>query len=337
MKVQLLIATGDCAYAEHLSKILAENHEDTVDVCVCSTTEHLKEQLALRKFDVALLEASLIGETSLQTIHLPLLLWSEEDNTLSIPLELKKVRKYQRISSMVSNILELYSKGLPDARGSFLKKARITAVWSPVGGVGKTTAALAYCARKVSDGKQALYLDLEPFSSVSTYFAETGRSISAVFEMLEAGEGNIQMLIMSIRKQSGGCGITYFCRPENFDDINILTPDNIAALIDACSEVTDELVIDMSCVCDDRTRKVFEIADRVFLVADASRAAQIKFSQFVSQHNVFQRIRDKTTLIANKGAAINDSLADTIIHLPLIQSTDEAAVYKTLSSYSFEI
>ena len=335
MKTQLLIATGDCDYAGHLSGILAENHADTFDVSVCSTAEHLRELLESRRFDVALLEYSMTEGMDLQSIRLPLLLWSEDENAQDTAEEFKKVAKYQRVSLMVSNVLELYSKVLTNRRGSGTKRARITAVWSPMGGVGKTTAALAYCKAKVLDGKQALYLNLEPFSSVLTYFKETGKSISAVFEMLEIGEGNIQMLIRSIRRQEGG--ITYFCRPDNFDDMNILTAGNTAALIEACSEVMDEVVIDMSCVCDERTRKIFELADRVFLVTDAARSAQIKYSQFASQNNIFQCIKGKATLIANKGAVISEPLVDTVVCLPQIQSADATAVYETLACVNFNV
>ena len=335
MKTQLLIATSDCDYAGHLSNILSEHHADALDVSTCSTAESLREHLTARSFDVALLEASMIDDMDLRSINLPLLLWPEDENIPGEPCEFKKIRKYQRISSIVSNVLELYSKESANERGSRSKKARITAVWSPAGGVGKTAVALAYSAGKVLEGKQVLYLDLEQFSSVGAYFAETGRSISAIFEMLEAGEGNIQMLIRSLRQRDGGSGITYFCRPENFDDMNILTADNVSALIDACAGVTDELVIDMSDECGERTRKAFELADRILLVTDPSRTAQIKFSQFAAQHNIFQHIKGKSALVANRGAAACDSPVDEIIYLPAVQSGDAAFVYKALSGISF--
>ena len=337
MRIQLLIAAQDSKYTGHLSSILAENHADAINVSVCSESEHLQEQFMTRKFDIALMEASMIEGVDLQSVNLPLILWSEEENTRDAPEECKKIRKYQRISRMVSEMLEMYAKGAGNEHGTFTKKARITAVWSPMGGVGKTTAALAYSAGKASFGKQVLYLDLEPFSSVQTYFEETGKSISAVFEMLETGEGNINMLIRGIRQQDSASEIAYFCRPENFDDMNILTPENIAELISACSEVTDELVIDLSSVCDERTRMVFEQADKILLVIDSSSAAQVKLSQFTSQHDIFQQYKDKTALVANKGAEIDESPVDTIIYFPLVQSADATAVYKTLSGTNFEV
>ena len=333
MKIQLLIAVSDSSYAEHLSNNIAENYADVIDSNVCTEAEHLREQLAVRSFDAALLDESIIESLSLESIRLPILLWESGESTSSASAGIGRIRKYQRISEMVSIILEQYAKILSDERGPNMKRANITAVWSPMGGVGKTTTALALCMEKALEGKQALYLDLEPFSSVSNYFADNGRGMSAVFEMLETGEGNIEILARSLRMQDGGSDIAYFCSPENFDDMNILTPENTAVLIEACSGVTEELVIDMSCICDERARRIFELADRVLLVTDSSRTAQIKFAQFASQNSVFPRIKSKTTLVANKGAIIGDPLVDTVIYLPAVQSADAIAVYKTLSNY----
>ena len=332
MKTQLLVATNDGDYAEHLSNILSEYHCDVIDVTVCCSGEFLQDQLKSRKYDVALLEPTMIvEEAGLTSIRFPLVLWSENECSAEVSGGIGKIRKYQRISSMVGEVLELHAKGLKNGYGLCAKRARVTAVWSPMGGVGKTTVALAYAERKALEGKQALYLDLQPFSSIGAYFAAAGRSISSAFEMIETQEGNIGMLLRSIRQQDNGSGVSYFCRPDNYDDMNILTPDGINLLLDACSELAEDLIVDMSCLCDTCTQKVFELADRVFLVTDASRSSQIKFSQFAAQHNIFRHIKEKTTLVANRGAIVTDPLVDDVISLPIVQSSDAIAVYKTLS------
>ncbi|MCL2201722.1 MAG: hypothetical protein FWB75_07130, partial [Oscillospiraceae bacterium] len=200
---------------------------------------------------------------------------------------------------------------------------------------GKTTVALSYAAQKVAEGKQVLYLNLESFSSVPAYFAQTGKSISAVFEMLENSDGNVKMLIRGICQQDSGVGMAYFCRPENFDDMYALSAENIAELTSVCAGVTEELVIDMSCVCDRRTRKVFELADKVLLVTDPTATAQVKLSQFSTQHTVFESIKDKVVLVANKGAELGCEIAQAVWKLPFVQSANHTAVYKALSG-SFE-
>jgi len=331
MRIRLLIATQDASYSDHLSNWLTGKHADMVDVCVCSARGRLTELLAARNFDVGLLEPPLIENTDLDSIKLPLVLWPEEGDAPVHENGLKTLSKYRRISGMVGDILEQYSKVLSGENGTNTKRARVTAVWSPVGGVGKTTVALAYAAQKAAEEKQVLYLNLEPFSSVPVFFSDTGKSISAVFEMLEAHEGNIRMLIRSIRKLDASIGISYLLGPENYDDINILSENDVAALVTACAGETDELVIDLSSVCDERTRRIFELADRVFLVTDPSATARIKYSQFASQHNVFERVRGKAALVANRGAVPGESPVDTVITLPYVQSADASVVCRTLT------
>ena len=336
MKIKLLIATPDADYAEHLSSRIAERHTDAIDVSVCFSSEGLQELLSAKKFDAALLEANIVEGADLSNIQLPLLLWTEDADAPDIAAAPGKIRKYQRISSLVAGVQEQYAKISTDGAGIDQEKARITAVWSPAGGVGKTTVALAYASGKISEGKQVLYLNLEAFSSSPVYFDEAGKGISAVFEMLENHEGNISMLIQGVRRNSSEAGISYFCRPDNFDDMNILSAENVAVLINACAGSTDELVIDMSCLCDDRARQIFDLADRIFLVTDTTLTSRIKLLQFTTQHHIFEDIKSKSVHIANKSAALDDPMTDKIISLPYVQSADPLTVYRTLAGYSFE-
>ena len=336
MRVKLLVATGDGDYAEHLSDIITKLHGDIIDVSVCLSSESMNDLLANHEFDAALLDAPFAEGADLGHIALPLLLISEDEHLPGALTELGRVIKYQRVSTLIAKVLELCAKTSDGGggEGPDRGKARITAVWSPAGGVGKTTVALAYATKRLSEGKQVLYLNLESFSSVPAYFEETGKGISAIFEMLDNKEGNIKVLIMGIRRQDSG-GISYFCRPDNFDDMNVLSVENVTALIGACAEICEELVVDLTCICDERTRQVFELADRVLLVADPTTSAHYKLAQFTSQHNAFERIREKAVFVANKGSAPRDLPAGAIAYLPIVQSGNPTAVYKTLSSYSF--
>ena len=331
MRVKMLIATIDAEYAGLISDNISECHADAIEVSDCSTLEGMQEAVSKRRYDVALIDAELIKNVDIQSIHLPLLLWSENE-TEDVPEQLMRVRKYQRISSIVAAVLELYAKVSKNRHGLDSRSANITAVWSPAGGVGKTTVALAYAASNVSEDKEVFYLDLEAFSSVPGYFGKNGKSISAVFEMLDNHEGNVKMFVQGICCRENG--VTYLCGPDNYDDMCILSNENINELIKSCAELADELVIDLSCVCDARTRQVFEIADKVLIVTEPSISAVAKLAQFASQNNVFESIREKVTLVANKGAVINEPFADSVISFPFVQSSD-AAVIQALSESGF--
>jgi len=333
MRIKLLVATVDSVYAKLLADNISEHHSDIMDVCVCNNTEHLNEVLSKQKYDVALLDETLIKDINTSQINLPLLLWPEEETIAEIPEEARTIRKYQRISSIIATVLELYAgitknRHIPDSSSAY-----ITAVWSPAGGVGKTTVALAYAMQNVSEGKAVFYLNLEDFSSLPGLLNDNGKSISSVFEMLDDNNGNVKMLIQGISCKDKG--ITYLCKPDNYDDMCVLSSDNISELITVCAELADELVIDLSCSCDKRVIKVFGLADKILIVTEDSGSAKSKLEQFILQNDVFENIKDKSVLIANKGAVINHSPINNAISLPFVQISDPLAICGTLSETRF--
>ena len=337
MRVKLLIATGDIDYAGHLSDVICANHSDLIEVSVCQTEDSFRELLAYQRFDAAALDSAWAEEADTSRICLPLLFWVQGDGlTAAAPARYGRLRKYQRVSRIVESIVEQYAKVASDRPAADHDKARVTAVWSPAGGTGKTTVALAYAAGQAASARQTLYLNLEYFSSVPAYFPDTSRSISAVFEMLETCEGDAETLLRGIQRRDEDTGIIYFGRPDNFDDMTILSAENVAQLISACAGAADELIVDMSCGCDDRAKRVFELADRVLIVTDPGSAAQAKLSQFTAQSDVYPSIAGKATLVANKGAAAYGAMAGNSVRLPIIQSPHASEVYKALAGSNFE-
>jgi len=332
MRVKLLIATTDSEYVDFLSDNISETHADTIEVSVCSTLECLRETLPKQRFDVALMDTTMAEAAEKSSINQTILLWSESDTTTDMP-ELERILKYQRISSITSSVLERQAMVSKGGNNTDSRKAKITAIWSPAGGVGKTTVAIAYATSKVSEDNEVFYLNLETFSSVPCYFNESGKSISRVFEMLESHDGDTKMLIQGISCRDSG--ITYLCSPDNYDDICILSKDDVKELLSSCSALADELVIDLSCTCDFRTRQVFELADKVLIVTEPSQTSEAKLSQFTSQNDVFESIKEKLTFVANKGAVINNIVTESAIQLPFVQSSRATEVYKVLSENNF--
>jgi len=333
MKIKLIIASGDGAYAEQLSKVLSDKYSHVFEVVLCSDNERFGELLSRTKYDVAIMEPGFATPENLSAIKLPLLLWNESYDSALFPADIKKIKKYQRISSIAGTVLETFAELGSGNNDLSIGRARITAVWSPAGGTGKTSVALAYAARKVADGNHVTYLNMESFSSTPAYFLETGKSISTVFEKLET---DVPMLLMGIRQQDSGSGITYFCGPDNYDDVNILTVEDLNRLILACAVNTDELVVDLSSQCNEKTWKIFELADTLLLVCDTSDITTAKVSQFMSQHNIAAQVRDKCVLINNKNAGHALPGIGKSVRLPLVQAWDAISVYKTLSGNPFE-
>lgn len=330
MKIQLLIGICQSDYAEHLSRVLAEKHADVFEVSVCSKPELLGQTMDKRRFDAALLDGEMAGAADLSAVRLPLLVWDGASPLEGAAQDLPRVRKYQRISAISSDVVERYA-AISGPQESFQSsRAKITAVWSPTGGSGKTAVALALAARRAAQGRQTVYLDLEPFSALQSYFKEPGKSISGVFEKLD---GDVALLFQGIRQRDSASGVYYFGAPMNYDDMNILTPEDVVRLLEGCAANADEVVVDLGSVCDGRTRKILELADQVWLVGDGSMVCRAKCHQFRTQHDVYGEIAPKLTVVANRGARNVALPEERELSLPKVNADDPAAVYRALAEY----
>jgi len=329
MKIQLIIAINDKDYVEHLSRELSERYADVFEITVCTSPERIGELTSRKRFDAAIFDAELAASAVMSSVKLPLMVW---DGVSSVSAEGELIKKYQRISKISADILARYSKVAEGSWGIASGRANVTAVWSPSGGSGKTTAALAFCARKAAQGLRPVYLDLQPFSSADVYFPAGGKSISALFEQLDSAE----LLGQGIRQEDHSTGIFYFSKPDNYDDINILEKEDIEQLITGCAGSADELVVDLGSGYDARVRQILELADSVMVVLDSTPGCRAKWQQFKTQHDTYEFVKDKLTIVFNRGAAADGSAAVKTVSLPIVQSADPNIVYKTLSSGYFD-
>ena len=329
MKIRLLLASSDSDYTEYLSKVLVEQYADVFEISVCSSHERLNEMVSNHRADIVLAEDQLAEYVELHAVRLPLVFVDESGRTGDSSPKYKRIKKYQRISTLVKEVLGEYADVSANDEAFGSVTAQITVVWSPAGGSGKTTAALAYAASCVSQGKKTVYLDMQNFSCSTVYFQQSDKSISTLFQKLDS---NVELLLHSIRQQDASSGIIYFTRPDNYDDINILTCDDLRKLINGCAKGIDELVVDLSSICDERTRKLFDFANQILVVLDGTRTSSAKWVQFQTQNNVYEQIRSKIKLIANKGAKLDGSSVNGLVSLPFVQTSDPVTVYKTLSA-----
>lgn len=330
MKIRLIVATNDEVYAEKFYIGAMQLRED-VEISICTDYHKLSTILDASYCDVCLVESDGVEFVDRDKVKLTLLLWDERRQQNVFLPELKQVNKYQRISSVLSQVIGLYAEVAP---GSAMegKCGRITVVWSPAGGVGKTSVALARAVGTAADGKQARYLDLEYFSASPVLFRDPGNSLSAVFEQMV---GNMALRLQGLQNIDRSTGVSYFGQPSNYDDMNALNREETVSLIEAAGEGMDELVIDLPGVCDQKTLAVFEMADQIILVMDASSTAQCKLQQFMTQNSVYRRFANKMLLVANKGAMLSPVPGLAMVRLPYIRSTDPIAVYSKLAANRF--
>lgn len=331
MKIKLLIAAGDRDYEEHLSQRLMDQYADTFEIMLCAAAEQVLALAERQRIDVALLSREMArGLEGAGGIGLVLVLEDGSEPDAGGP---DGIRKYQRISALAGEVLARYAEVCPGGPGGGAGGGRLVVSWSPAGGTGKTTAALAYGAGRVAEGKQVLYLDLESFSGAPLYFPASGHSISQVFERLD---GNAALLVQSARRQDPGSGLYYLDRPENYEDIRVLSQEELGRLVDACAGSADEVVADLSSAYDERVSYLLRRADLVLLTVDETRTSWSKLEQFREQNDLYEQLRGKLTVVVNRGGRREGAPGERTVTLPRVQSDDPVVVYKTLSAVRFE-
>lgn len=324
MKLEMLIANEDIDYTEHLSKTLLENHDDLFDLNICYSHNKLCD--INKKFDVALVSPSMFNLLTDKKIALTIVLCETNDDFNE---DCIKIQKYQRISKLCQQILAQYSQISTEKKNFSEQKSKVNLFWSPMGGTGKTTIALAYTTQLAAKGKKAVYLNLENFSSLPAFLNIEGESISSAFEGLD---NNFNLLLKSIQQKDIETGIYYFNPPKNYDDINILSEDDITKLVDSASKDVDELIIDISSNCNLNTKIFMNLADKIFVILTKNSICTAKYKQFTSQNNVYEDIKDKILIVNNKSSNVK---AETVFSLPNIQADDPKIVYKQLATIAF--
>ena len=330
MKIRLLIATNDEQYAQRLWAS-GTPQNDIVEISVCTDYAHLNTMLSSNKYEVLLLEQDAIPYVRTSSAQLQILLWDQTQSAVTGVPDTIYIKKYQRISLILSQVITHYAQVAPEQMG-LDKSSRITAVWSPAGGVGKTSVALAFAAHHAAAHKKVTYLDLEAFSGIPVLFSQPGNSLTTVFEQLG---GNMALQLRGLLTTDSTTGIGFWGAPNNYDDLNALSRDELTDLIRAASHEIDELVIDLSSVCSEKIWDTFDLADQILLVVDQSPVAQAKLQQFVSQNDIYHRFLHKMTLVVNKGARFTLSRDIKTIPLPVVNSGNPVTVYQKLAATRF--
>lgn len=334
MKIQLLIATTDKEYGERLSSALSKLYPENLQSSICSNMDRLLDLLSETSFDQMIVDSVSFARihphatevqgmkvTDLVLVQQPSL-WCSASMEDARQNYSRKIEKYQRVSFLVQEVLK--SAPLSGTQASAMP---LTVVWSPAGGTGKTSTALAYAAKKTAQ-KKVVYLDLDFFSSSAVYFNSTNRGISWALQQLEESNGEVHL--EGILEMDNSTGIRFFGPPENFDDIHILTVDHLKGLLKSLSYVADEVVVDLPTTCNLLTKCLFEEAARILVVVDTSVSSKAKLEQFITQNSIFSTFSSKMIIVANKGTILRWEGAS--IKLPFVKSTDDKIVFKTLAT-----
>ncbi len=284
MNITIAIADADRDYVERISEVLQQYGELTIHVY--TNGDKLQAAMEAKRFDVVLFDPDVSRERlSFANVTFPVCLYSDEAHNRGLYTDLAKVEKYQRISNIYKEIVREYAdKAGYAADFDHSQNTVITAVYSPVGGSGKTTVALAVACRLAGMGKTVLFISAEQLNSSFYVNPRQEDGITALVEVASDERVNFELKVKGLMKQ-GLNGMYYI---EGFDkivDYDAVTGSEITDTLDKIRRcgICDVMVVDMESNLDPVGRAILAIADHVAVVEKPGELSGVKMSLFAQQ------------------------------------------------------
>lgn len=310
-RINLVIADTDSYYVEGLVKFLGEHYNQELQINYFTENMYLYSYLNSKgaSIDILLISPELMADTfDFGTIKLVLIL--SGGRTEAVAEGLGTVNKYQRGDKLAACVLNAYAEKYPNeihVRGCE-KQARVTAVFSPIGGVGKSTLAIALAVQAAATGKKVFYLNLETIQTTPVFFnCSAEKTLSDVLYFVRDKNKALPIKIEGVKQVDTYTDIHYFSPPESISDLEEARPEELAQLVSQLKTMNkySTVIVDMSCSLDKKNLSVLGGCDEIMVPFDQSSASGIRIQSFIRELRImdsrFQvKLRDRCLPVLNK-------------------------------------
>lgn len=312
-KINMLIADSDVKYMKRLVSYLSENNKQLNISSFSdkqSLTRHLKEDGA--RIHILLFSEDMYSEEfEKKRIDLKLLL---SDSSLELREDCKSINKYQRADDMLNEILIAFSEatGTTEALGTTESgSSRAVAVYSPAGGSGKTTIAIAAAKALAAAGRRVLYLNFEGVSSVKTVFRGSGyHSMSEVFLAAKTKNTNVGLKVAQCGEKDSETGIEFINAPECAAEYSEMTSAELSRIVRETKQIEqyDDIIVDMNSGYNDDIFKVLEVCDVILAPYTNTQTSLNKMEDFAEEIEKLEKLETigrKIILVENRSGKIS--------------------------------
>ncbi len=303
MNIKILIADQSKEYLDRLIDKLQEYSE--LDISIATSYDKLIKTMNNNRYDIVLFNSDLSdSKISFNSVKLAICLYDEEQENSRLYKELKFIRKYQRISNIYKELIDSYSCEAgysPDFSNGISTK--IVAVYSPMGGIGKTTTALVLTQKLQAAGYNSLFISLEQTDSSSIIYPHEKEGITELIAAASGSEaddeGSFDIKLRSIVKEGAGNTryVEGFSRIVDYMDVS---DEDIERLFEKIRKVSnsDYVIVDMNSNIDALANKVFELSDKIVIVERDNESFKHKFD-IISSYPPIQDVWNKVVTVDN--------------------------------------
>lgn len=306
-KKKMILADPDERYLRELSHYFME-HVPQLELVTFTKREKLYKYLDQGNTADILLADEMLAETRLKELASGMTRIAMSVG-MSLADGFEVVKKYQRMDSLADAVLMKYAENsgsLETVRGD--SDTRIAAFYSPAGGTGKTTLALALVAAGARAGLRTFYLNLEEIDSVKDILGNTPGSLSDVFLALKTKGMNVGIKLKASVAAEPVAGFHFLSGVESISEYDEINGKDVGRLLEAVREIADYdlVVVDQTSAFTERTREVLRQADQILVPMVQSEGNASKLLRFLEEsrlHDAYDPLFSKMYLIENQTGA----------------------------------
>lgn len=306
-KINIVLTDTDELYLNRLADYLIEKAE-SFNVSSFNSPTILNDFLANKnnKVDILIIPLDFVNDSIKKLDITAKIILSEGEYDKLEGFEY--VNKYQKADKFISDILLIFAEktGRTDAVSRGNKKTKMIALYSPVGGSGKTTLALALATLCAGSGFIVFYLNFEKLDSSRAFFTEAPHgNMSDIFLALKTPGSNLGLKIMSNRYSDPVNKINYFNSPDSAMEYNELSEAEVTRLITEFEVLGeyDLVFVDMNSAFDNYNLNILAGCDHILLPFCTDSLSLAKMAIFLNEFRLHERmgsLTPKIHLIANK-------------------------------------
>lgn len=329
MSKSILVASLDENYLMNLVTKMFCELDEYIDIKIITNYEYLLNYIngGYATEQILIIGSDFFYDTISYVSFENVVILSDDENKIGIYEKYVYIYKFLNVDSLYDSIINQTSlKELTDK--IFSKETSVVALYSPVGGSGKTTFAYGLCYAFAKAYKKVLYVNVENLQAFG-YLFDSKKTIDIDTEKKISNQD--EYVVNSIKKNIQNCGFD-FIPPLRLSMYAIgITIKNYSYMIDElkASKEYDFIVIDMPSDFNCETSTIIGKANKVINVITQEQSAAYRMNKMLD--NVEVSDNDKFLFICNKYQQLMENYLDTSLIKEYVEFMPEVMTANAMS------
>lgn len=311
-RMKIILADPDNIYVDRVADYINTEYSSRIKLVVCTRLSLLEHYLrnSFDDFDFLLVHPDFHTPDNQLYKNIKFIVELTDDMNRTLTAENNsRLYKYQPGDRLVKELLKIYSEKtekLPGAGG--IRNTKVISVFSPAGGVGKTSVALALAASLSQSRMEVLFLGMESFNTVPSVIETSGQEgFTKVLLTLHENPQliSVRVEINKIRDRDNMFHILE--PPDCFFELSELEKEQLALFLTKIKQACkyDVVVIDTDSSLSNNLITLLNNSDRTVMVGTPEEMCRYKIEAFVNRFRMLEdvgneSILNKTVLMMNK-------------------------------------